>query len=317
MRVAECGAGGHGVTVEGLLDEYIAHLRSHRDLVDSSLRRHRCYASAFLSEMAAGGSLCLVEAVNIEGVQSYATEYAKGHGHGAARNMLSTLRVLLHYLYIEGHLPRDLSAAVPSRQMRQLSHVPRGISDEDIERLLASIDRSQEIGKRDYAMLQMLSTYGIRGVQVRELKLDDIQWTENRIVFRPAKGGKQIIQHLTATVGNSLLEYLRHGRALHTPYREVFLTCLGTPRPLRKPGNLSAVVHNRLKAAGIDLPAGMSRGSHSFRHAFANRMVRGSQPFKHIADMLGHKILNSTMIYTKIDLPSLRQATQEWPEVSS
>jgi len=315
MNIAEFGTGDHGVTVEGVLDEYIAHLRSHRDLADSSLERHRHYASVFLSHMAAEGRLYLRDTLNVEGVQSYATDYGKGHGHGAVHNMLSTLRVFLHYLYIEGHSPHDLSAAVPSRQRRQLSHVPRSISDEDIEQLLQSIDRSQEIGKRDYAMLQVLSTYGVRGVQVRELKLDDIQWAENQIVFRPAKGGKRIIQHLTATVGNSLLEYLRHGRPRQTPYREIFLTCLGTPRPLRKPSNLSAVVHNRLKAAGIDLPAGMSRGSHSFRHAFANRMVRGAQPFKYIADMLGHKILNSTMIYTKIDLPSLRQATQEWPEV--
>jgi integrase/recombinase XerD len=306
---------GQVVTVEGLLCEYVAHLRSHRDLVDSSLCRHRRGASAFLSQLVVKGCLCLVDALHVERVQSYATDYAKGHGHGAVQSMLSTLRVFLHYLYIEGHSPHDLSAAVPSRQRRQLSHVPRSISDEDIEKLLQSIDRSQEIGKRDYAMLEVLSTYGVRGVQVRELKLDDIQWPENRIVFRPAKGGKRIIQHLTATVGNSLLEYLRHGRPRQTAYREVFLTCLGTPRPLCKPSNLSAVVHRRLKAAGIDLPAGVSRGSHSFRHAFASRMVCGSQPFKHVADMLGHKSLNSTMIYTKIDLPSLRQATQEWPEV--
>ena len=84
------------------------------------------------------------------------------------------------------------------------------------ERLLRSIDRSQAIGKRDYAMLQMLSTYGVRGVQVRKLRLDDIQWAENRIVFMPAKGGKRIIQHLSATVGNSLLDYLREGRPMHT-----------------------------------------------------------------------------------------------------
>ena len=306
---------GQVVTVEGLLCEYVAHLRSHRDLAESSLARHRRYASVFLSKMAVDGRVYPARALDVERVQSFATDYAKGHGHGAVRGMLSTLRVFLHYLYIAGHSPHDLSAAVPSRQRRQLSHVPRSISDEDIEQLLQSIDRSQEMGKRDYAMLQVLNTYGVRGVQVRELRLDDIQWPENRIVFRPAKGGKRIIQHLTATVGNSLLEYLRHGRPRQTPCREVFLTCLGTPRPLCKPSNLSAVVHRRLKAAGIDLPAGVSRGSHSFRHAFASRMVCGSQPFKHVADMLGHKSLNSTMIYTKIDLPSLRQATQEWPEV--
>jgi site-specific recombinase XerD len=315
MSIVERGTGEQGVTLEGVLDEYIAHLRSHRDLVDSSLGRHRRCASVFLSQMAVEGRLYLAETLDVEGVQSYATDYAKGHGHGAVHNMLSTLRVFLHYLYIEGHSPHDLSAAVPSRQVRQLSHVPRGISEEDIERLLRSVDRSQEIGKRDYAMLQVLIAYGVRGVQVRRLRLDDLQWAKNRIVFRPAKGGKQIVQHLSATVGNSLLEYLRHGRPRHTHYQEVFLTCRGTPRPLSKPSNLSAVVQRRLESAGIELPEGVSRGSHSFRHAFASRMVCGALPFKHVADMLGHKSLNSTMIYTKIDLPRLRQATLEWPEV--
>jgi len=75
------------------------------------------------------------------------------------------------------------------------------------------------------------------------------------------------------------------------------------------------MVRSRLESAGIELPVGVSRGSHSFRHAFAQRMICGSQPFKHVADMLGHKSLNSTMLYTKIDLPSMRQAALEWPEV--
>ena len=316
MSTAQRDRTGYGVAVEELLEGYLTHLRSHRDLVESSLRRHERCASAFLSQMISQGVHCLTEPLTVEGVQTYATVYAREHGHGAVRDMLSTLRVLLRYLYIEGHLPCDLSTAVPSRQVRQLSRVPRGIGDVDAERLLRSIDRSQAIGKRDYAMLQILSTYGVRGVQVRELRLDDIRWAENRIVFRAAKGGKRIIQHLTATVGNSLLEYLRDGRPKHMPYREVFLTCHGSPKPLRHPAMLSSVVHNRLKAADIELPAGVSRGSHSFRHAFARRMVCGSQPFKHVADMLGHKIMDSTMIYTKIDLPALRQAAQEWPEVS-
>jgi len=229
--------------------------------------------------------------------------------------MFSTIRTLLRYLHIEGHLAGDLSFAVPSVVCRQLSHVPRGIGKDAIGCLLRSIDKSQDIGRRDYAMILMLSTYGVRGVNIRQLTLDDIRWEENSIVFKPTKGGKQVIQHLVAAVGNSLLDYLRHSRPKHTPYREVFLTCSGMPRPLVKPSNLSGVVNHRLRSAGIELPEGVSHGSHSFRHAFACRMVCGSLPFKHVADMLGHKSLNSTMIYTKIDLPALRQTTLEWPEV--
>jgi integrase/recombinase XerD len=317
MSVSESGVFDVGLTVERLTDEFLAHIRSHRDLTDGSLSRHRRYASAFLVDSGVTGEVALSETLSVASVQAYASAYAKGHGHAATRDMFGTMRLLLRYLYIEGHLPNELSAAVPCIPRRRLSHVPRGIGERDIERLLRSVDRTQDIGKRDYCMILLLSTYGVRGVQVRQLTLDDIHWSENQIVFQPTKGGKRIIQHLSAAVGNSLLDYLRESRPRHVPSREVFLTCTVPPRPFGHSNTLSAVVHSRLKAAGIELPAGVSRGAHGFRHAFASRMVCGSVAFKQVADMLGHRDLNSTMIYTKIDLPSLRQATIEWPQVSS
>jgi integrase/recombinase XerD len=317
MSASGAGVFQVGSTVDRLTDEFLAHIRSHRDLTDGSVRRHRRCASAFLVDSGTTGELGLSETLSLASVQAYASAYAKGHGHAANRDMFSTLRILLCYLHIEGYLPNELSWAVPCIARRQLSHVPRGISEMDIERLLGSVDRTTDTGRRDYCMILLLSTYGVRGVQVRQLKLDDIHWAENQIVFHPTKRGKRIIQHLSAAVGNSLLDYLRESRPKHVPYRQVFLTCTAPPRPLGHSNTLSAVVHSRLKAAGIELPAGVSRGAHCFRHAFAARMVCGSVPFKHVADMLGHRDLNSTMIYTKIDLPRMRQATIEWPQVSS
>lgn len=316
MKV-ECAVSDGFLSIDRLLDKYLEHLRTSRDLTEGSIERHRRCTSRFLEHFGHAGRLWARAKLNVVSVQAYVSAYAKGHGHAANRDMFSTLRVFLGYLHIEGHLPNDLSAGVPSIKCRRLSHVPRGISDDDIDRLLGSIDRSKDIGRRDYAMILMLSTYGVRGVQIRRLKLDDVRWSENQIVFHPAKGGKRIIQHLSVAVGNSLIDYLRESPRQHTACREVFLNCTGIPRPLSRPANLSAIVNRRLRSAGIELPEGVSRGSHSFRHAFARRMVCGSEPFKHVADMLGHKTLNSTMIYTKIDFPSMRQATLEWPEVHS
>jgi len=310
--------GGNLLSIEELLDDYLEEIRAKRDLTESSMKRHRRCALQFMEFFGDCGAICLQRSVNVASVQAYVSGYAAaGHGHGANRNMFSTLRVLLAYLHQVGHLSGDLAPAVPSIQCRRLSHVPRGIGEQDIERLLGSIDRSEAMGQRDYAMILLLSTYGVRGVHVRRLKLADICWGEDRIVFRPSKGGKRIIQHLTGAVGNSLLAYLREARPHATQCEEVFLTCTSPPRPLRDPQNLSSAIRRRLKAADIELPEGVSYGSHSFRHAFARRMVNHSEPFKHVADMLGHKILNSTMIYTKIDLPRLREATLEWPEVGS
>jgi site-specific recombinase XerD len=315
----ECRNGGNLLSIEDLLGDYLAEIRAKRDLTEGSIKRHRRCALQFMEFFGGSGAICLQGSLDVTSVQAYVSGYAAaGHGHAANRNMFSTLRVLLGYLHQVGHLPCDLAAAVPSIQCRRLSHVPRGIDEQDIERLLGSIDCSEAVGKRDYAMVLLLSTYGVRGVQVRRLKLEDIRWNDDQIIFQPAKGGKRVIQHLTASAGNSLLDYLRNGRPKATGRAEVFLSCeRRSPRPLSDPRELSAVIRRRLKSAGIELPEGVSYGSHSFRHAFAKRMISSSEPFKHVADMLGHKILNSTMIYTKIDLPRLRQAALEWPEVQS
>lgn len=315
----ECKNVANLINIEELLEDYLEEIRVRRDLTESSIKLHRRCALQFMEFFGESGAICLQECLSVASVQAYVSGYAaSGHGSAANRGMFSVLRVFLTYLHRVGHFSCDLSSAVPSIQCRRLSHVPRGIDEQAIERLLGSIDRSEEIGKRDYAMILLLSTYGVRGVHVRQLQLADIRWDEDQIVFHPAKGGKRIIQHLTAAVGNSLLDYLREARPGSTGYEEVFLTCgKGAPRPLCYPASLSAAISRRLKSAQIELPEGVSHGSHSFRHAFAKRMVTHSEPFKHVSDMLGHMVLNSTMIYTKLDLSSLRQAALEWPEVRS
>ena len=315
MSTTKSGVGCSFVSREGLLADYVRYQRRDRGLSESSVARHQRYAGLFLKNIEQAGRICLLEALSVDRIQTYLSGYAKSHGRALNRLMFTTLRMLLRYLYLEKHLPSDLSDAVPTIKYYQLSHIPRGISEEAIAKLLSSIDRSQDIGRRDYAIVLILSTYGVRGVHVRQLRLDDILWEENKIVFKATKGGKRIIQHLTGSVGNALLDYLGQSRPKHTSFREVFLTCRGRPKPFSKPCILSEVVSRRLRSAGIELPEGVTRGTHSFRHAFATRMVCGSQPFKHVADMLGHKCINSTMIYTKIDLPTMRQATLEWPEV--
>ena len=317
MSFTEGDADYVAVSIEGLLEEYAEYQRKYRDLADGSAEKHRLYVRRCLDHFREGDRIFLSAVLRVESIQTYVAEYAGGHGDGSNRGMFSALRAFLRFCHLEGYLDADLSNAVPSLHKQRLSEVPRCISEEHVEALLKGIDTSLDIGKRDYAIIQMLNAYGVRGVHIRRLTLEDVKWADDRIVFKAAKGGKRIVQHLTPAVGNSLLDYLRYARPPQTPCREVFLTCRGVPRPLRLPATLSRIVARRLKVAGIELPGGMSKGSHPFRHAFASRMVCGSQPFKHVADMLGHKILDSTMIYTKVNLPALRQAALEWPEVPS
>jgi integrase len=178
------------------------------------------------------------------------------------------------------------------------------------QHVLRGIDRSHPVGRRDYALLQLLSTYGVRGGQVRALRLEDIDWAHDEILFRAAKRGKDVRLPLTREVGESLLDYLRHARpACACP--EVFLTSRAPYHPLPQSNCLSAIVERRVRAAGLDLP---SRGAHVFRHGFATRMLEQGHSLKAIADVLGHRHLDTTCVYAKVDFQALKQVALEWPQ---
>jgi site-specific recombinase XerD len=110
-----------------------------------------------------------------------------------------------------------------------------------------------------------------------------------------------------------LLRYIREGRENSVSQPEVFLTSRPPFHPLRSSAALSQIIRDRLLQAQIGLPEGVSRGTHSFRHGFATRLT-GKLPLKHIADMLGHRDLASTFIYSKVDLQALRETALPWPE---
>ncbi len=118
------------------------------------------------------------------------------------------------------------------------------------------------------------------------------------------------MEPLNEEVGESLLDYLRDGRP-QALYPEVFLTVHPPYRPLRAASRVSTIVAERMRQAGVSRP----KGSHAFRHGFATRMLQHGQSIKTIADLLGHRNINTTFIYTKVDIETLRQLPLDWPEV--
>lgn len=293
-----------------LLEQYLDYLISERNLAETTLKAHREDITAFLEDL---GDLPAERLRQLSSghILAFFTARAQNKSPKMRRRLQGVLRSFLRFCLQKGHFECDLAAAVPSIRSYKLSSVPRGISESDALKTLESIDGTTPTGRRDFALIQVLHTYGVRGGQVRALRLPDIHWRENQIRFPPQKGSKELIEPLTQEVGESLLDYLRHGRP-QVPYPEVFLTARPPFRPLRTPSAISQMVHSRLNQAGVSNP---HKGSHIFRHAFAMRMLQRGQSLKTIADLLGHRIINTTFIYTKVDLQALRQVTLEWPEV--
>jgi len=172
------------------------------------------------------------------------------------------LRVFLRYLHRERILPKDLSRAVPRGRVYQDAALPRAIPWTDVDRAVTGIDRRSAVGKRDYAILLLLTTYGLRANEVASLKLDDLDWcaVQMRIVER--KAGNTTVYPLAGTVGNAIITYLREARP-ECGDRHVFLTVRAPFRPLVY-WDVSQRAAWHLRRAGVRIPR---VGSHTLRHS--------------------------------------------------
>jgi len=216
--------------------------------------------------------------------------------------LCSCLRIFLRYLYREGLIKRDLSSVIESPQRYRLADIPRSIAWDEVRLMLDAVDRRIPMGKRDYAILLLLVTYGLRAREVARLTLDDIDWRKERLRITARKAGHSTAYPLSPFVGNALLDYLRHGRP-ETDDRRVFFRALAPHNPLTYQA-ISGRASYYLHKAGIPV----SRpGSHTLRHTCVQRLVDASFSLKVIGDYVGHRSASSTANYTKVAVEALRE----------
>jgi integrase/recombinase XerD len=296
---------------EGVLHAYADDLRHNRALADSTIKINCHYLTPFLKSLDGNDILRSLSEVSPRQIHAFFAEHGQGKADTTRRHIQGALRTFFAFCARQGYVAGYLAETVPKVFRYRLADVPRQISEENAQKLLESINRSTPAGRRDYAIILLLHTYGVRGAQIRLLRLEDIQWRQSRIRFRPCKGGKEIIDPLTDEAGDALLDYLRSGRP-KAAYCEIFLTAQAPYHPLKANGLHRIIAAHRRRA---DIPGVANRGPHAFRHAFGTRLLNGGQSLKVIADMLGHRSLDSTFMYTKVDFETLKQLPLDWPEV--
>lgn len=222
-------------------------------------------------------------------------------GPTAMQQRGATLRVFFRYLHRQRVIPADLSRAIPRRRGYRQASLPRGITWTEVERVLAAVERRTPHGKRDYAILLLLATYGLRAREVSALTLDDIDWTRGQIHINARKNGHSTIYPLGTGVGNALVDYLKVRPAVHD--RQIFLRAMAPFTPLDFHVISSRACHY-LRRAGVEPPRA---GSHTFRHACVQRLVEADLSFKVIGDYVGHRSGESTQVYSKVAVHLLRQ----------
>jgi site-specific recombinase XerD len=229
--------------------------------------------------------------------------------------LASKVRGLMRFLYGAGQVPVDLAGDISGPRIYALEDIPSAIQPEDVKRAVQSAraDKSA-LGRRDYAILMLLSTYGLRSGEVTGLRLADIDWRQERLHIRHSKTGAHTELPLLRGPADALLDYLKHSRPATTK-REVFLRMRAPYRRLSSAAALRKLISRRLKTVGVVLTG--KRGAHVFRHGRAVSLLRTGVPLKVIGDVLGHRSARSTSVYLKLATEDLQSVSLEVPEGAS
>jgi integrase/recombinase XerD len=252
------------------------YLRDERGLRDVTLHlydEHLRAFAAYLIDLGGEGLEELSPAV----VSGFLTQRSQGLSRSTVRVRCSLLRVFLRYLHRERLIVRDLSPIVEAAPCYRLAHLPRSITVEDVRKLLDSIDRRPVLGRRDYAMLLLLVTYGLRAREVAALTLDDIEWRHDRLRIPARKAAHSTAYPLSPRVGAAILEYLKAGRP-PTSLRQVFFHVTAPCMPITQSAVSSRAAHY-LHQVGI---VGPRLGSHTLRHSCVQRLVEAGWSLKAI-----------------------------------
>lgn len=212
------------------------------------------------------------------------------------------LRVLLRFLHRQNIIASDLGRAIPRGRNYKNASVPRAIAWTEVQRVLANVDRRSACGKRDFAILMLLATYGLRAQDIAALELAAIDWSESRFHILSRKAGNSTTYPLEESVGGAILDYLRHARP-DCDDRHVFVR-MAAPYSGLSHWTVSERASCHLRRAGIKIHR---PGSHTFRHSCVQRMVDADVPLKQISDFVGHRSAATTRGYAKVAINKLRE----------
>ena len=293
-------------TVLGLLtQDYERFLRSQRALAPATLSSYLPIVRRFLTEHFGKKSLRVAE-LRPRDLHRFILRQVPRGSRNYAKLMVTALRSFMGFLFQRGAIKTDLLAGVPGVANWRLSHLPKSLPPEQVERLLQCCDRNTPSGQRDYAILLLLARLGLRGGEVLAMTLDDPDWERGEIVVR-GKGQRLDTLPLPKDVGAALVHYLRHARPACAT-RKLFIR-MRAPRHGLRLSAICCVVRRALKRAGLNPDF---KGAHLLRHSLATNMLRRGASLSEIGQLLRHAQPTTTQIYAKVDIEALRGIALPW-----
>jgi integrase/recombinase XerD len=289
-----------------LLTDYDAHLRNDRGISKSVRRSHaNVLRLVYAAHRKRRGDAPLADLTGADVLDVFQEVASQFEAVGTRQKFAGELRVLLRYLHFRQLVPSDLASTVPFFINYRLSNVPKHLPWALVQKLIRSIDTEVVPGKRDKAILLLMAGLGLRSGTVSALTLEWIRWRSGELVIPRTKNRRGLNLPLTTEVGNALADYILHERP-KTDSRVVFLRHVWPFTPFRSVSTISQMIYSRMDQVGIERRAGANR---LLRHSLATRLVNAGVPIKEVSDVMGHRSVDTTAVYTKVDLISLRKVS--------
>ena len=304
IAVAPAPASPPLAPVHPLLDDYQRWLRIHRGLSERTIARHRRLLTNLLPTLGEA-----TRDYNAGLIRSVVREWRERTGPADLRTITSALRSYLRFLAAAGLCRPNLDHAISPVVQWRLSSLPRYLSANDVERVVASCDQLSNGRLRDRAILLLLARLGLRAGDVTALKLQDLDWATGMLQVS-GKARRQVRLPLPQDVGDAVLAYIEQERP-RVGEETVFLTMIAPYKPFAISSSISTIVARALQRAGItDAP---SRGASLLRHSAATSMLRSGATLEAVGTVLRHRSLDMTAHYAKVDIAMLERIAQPWP----
>lgn len=293
---------------ERIFEEFSRYLDKERGLAPKSIIAHLPVIRQFLREVCPAGA-CDLGRISQEDVIRYVERHARDRSADSGKGMCWALRAFLRYLHCKGLNAHALAGCVPSIRRWKFMNLPTYLAAPQVQRVIDSCDRTTALGRRDYAILMMLAKLGMRAGEVATLTLDDIDWRSGEMLIR-GKGRQRASMPIPPDVGAAIVAYLRDGRP--TPScRRLFLRALAPHVGFASGCAITMIAKVALQRAGIRGYA--HQGAHLFRHSLATELLRSGATLAQIGQLLRHRSHDSTRIYAKVDIETLRTLSLPWP----
>ncbi|MGH8614224.1 MAG: tyrosine-type recombinase/integrase [Gammaproteobacteria bacterium] len=219
------------------------------------------------------------------------------------------LRNFFLFLFESGRTATNLAPSVPSIAHRHGATLPRHLTPEQVETLLAAVREDTPTSRRNYAMVLLLARLGLRAPEIVAMQIDDIDWRAGEILVR-GKGQRHDRLPLPQEVGAAVAEYIRRDRITAT--RSLFVTTRAPHEPFSSGQRLNVILQHAFAKGGLERPPKYV-GAHVLRHSLATQLVQRGASLAEISDMLRHRKQETTMIYAKLDIEGLRSIARPWP----